>query len=88
VHVLISGRVQGVNFRSWTERKANALGLSGWVRNLPSGKVEAVFSGPAEAVEAMLAAAHDGPEFAIVEAVKVLGSADPVAGAFTIRFDR
>ena len=56
VQVRIAGRVQGVSFRVWTERRANALGLSGWVRNLANGDVEAVFSGPAEAVDAMLAA--------------------------------
>ena len=60
VQVRIAGRVQGVSFRVWTERRANALGLSGWVRNLPDGDVEAVFSGPAEAVDAMLAACREG----------------------------
>lgn len=88
VHVLISGLVQGVAFRAWTERRANALGLSGWVRNVPTGEVEAVFSGPAERVEAMLAAAREGPHGASVEKVEVLGEAAPVSGPFTIRFDR
>ena len=46
VHVLIMGRVQGVGYRAWVAREANAAGLSGWVRNLSSGDVEAVFSGP------------------------------------------
>ncbi len=92
VHVLISGRVQGVAYRAWTERRANALGLSGWVRNVDSGasggQVEAVFSGPSAAVEAMLAACHEGPDYAWVERVEVLGRAEPVTGAFTIRTDR
>jgi acylphosphatase len=54
--VQISGRVQGVGFRDWTQRTAASLGLSGWVRNLANGDVEALFSGPAEAIDAMLAA--------------------------------
>src|SRR5687768_17659563 len=43
VHVRISGQVQGVSFRDWTQRRAAALGLSGWVRNLANGDVEGVF---------------------------------------------
>ena len=88
VHVLISGLVQGVAYRAWTERRANALGLSGWVRNVPSGHVEAVFSGPREAVDAMLAAAREGPRGASVDKVEFVGTAAPVSGPFTIRYDR
>ncbi len=87
VHVLISGRVQGVAFRAWTARRADALKLSGWVRNLPDGDVEAVFSGDADAVEIMLAACQDGPPGARVTKVEV-GPAEPISGAFTIRTDR
>jgi acylphosphatase len=88
VHVRISGRVQGVSFRVWTERRANALGLSGWVRNTRDGDVEAVFSGPAEAVEAMLAACREGPRLAEVASVDILSDVPPVSGPFTIRSDR
>jgi acylphosphatase len=88
VHVLISGLVQGVAFRAWTERRANALKLSGWVRNLPDGGVEAVFSGDTEAVEMMLTACRDGPLGAQVRGVEILGPAEPLSGAFTIRTDR
>ena len=88
VHVSISGLVQGVGFRAWTERRAVALGLSGWVRNVWTGDVEAAFSGPADAVEAMLAACREGPPGARVERVEVLGPAEPVTGPFTIRTDR
>ena len=61
VHVLISGRVQGVGFRAWTVEEAEARGLRGWVRNLRSGSVEALFAGPAYAVDAMLEASRRGP---------------------------
>lgn len=86
--VHISGRVQGVGFRDWTQREANRLGLSGWVRNLANGNVEAVFSGPAEAVERMLAAARTGPRAAVVSDVKVAGEAAPAGGPFSVRYDR
>ena len=86
VHVRISGLVQGVGFRAWTERRATALGLSGWVRNTETGDVEAVFSGPAEAVEAMLAACKDGPRHSQVERIEELAPAEPPLGRFTIRY--
>jgi acylphosphatase len=87
VRVRISGRVQGVGFRAWTERRANALGLSGWARNLANGDVEAVFYGPSEAVEAMLAACREGPRLAQVERVDLLGPAEKFAGPFRTRAD-
>lgn len=83
--VRISGRVQGVGYRDWTRHKASGLGLSGWVRNLPTGEVEAVFAGPAETVESMLAACRRGPPLARVEAVTVIGPAEQATGAFAVR---
>jgi acylphosphatase len=88
VNVRISGLVQGVAFRAWTERRATALGLSGWVRNLPGGDVEAVFSGNPERVAAMLDACRDGPRLADVQNVAILGEVEPISGPFTIRYDR
>jgi acylphosphatase len=67
VHVIIFGRVHGVGFRAWTRYQAELRGLEGWVRNRRDGSVEAVFSGPAEEVEAMLSACQDGPRGAKVE---------------------
>lgn len=70
VHVIISGRVQGVWFRAWTQKKATALGLTGWVKNRPDGKVEALFSGPIEHVETMLKNCQKGPPLARVNSIQ------------------
>ena len=85
VQVRITGRVQGVGFRAWTERQANALGLSGWVRNRPDGSVEALFSGPEDAVETMLAACRQGPRLAAVDKVEAIGPGEGVRGPFEVR---
>jgi Acylphosphatases len=71
LHVLIEGRVQGVWYRGWTVEQAQALGLEGWVRNLSDGRVEALFSGPADAANAMVEACRRGPPSARVTAVSV-----------------
>lgn len=84
MHVRITGRVQGVAYRAWAQREAEALGLSGWVRNCRDGRVEAVFCGPRESVEAMIESCRAGPRLARVEDVRVLGPAEPVTGRFTI----
>jgi acylphosphatase len=57
----ISGRVQMVWFRAWTVGEAEKRGISGWVRNRKDGSVEALFSGAADAVEAMISACREGP---------------------------
>lgn len=82
VRVCISGRVQGVWFRSWTAGEAGALGLDGWVRNRRDGVVEAVFSGPADAVERMIAICHQGPPAARVAGVSVTPAPDHPAPGF------
>lgn len=68
-HVFISGRVQGVSYRYWTVTEAQSRGLSGWVRNLRDGRVEALFHGSKEAVDDMLAACYKGPVLARVSDV-------------------
>jgi acylphosphatase len=69
--LLITGRVQGVGFRFYMERKARELGLAGWVRNCRDGSVEAVIQGSAGAVDAMIAWARQGPPSAVVADVRV-----------------
>jgi len=70
-HVLVSGRVQGVFFRSETEYEAVKRNLCGWVRNLPDGSVEAVFEGEKEAVEELVEFCRRGPRGARVSNVEV-----------------
>ena len=65
-YVIMTGRVQGVGYRYWTESCARRLGLKGWVRNRKDGTVEAVFAGPADAVSAMIADCRHGPSSAQV----------------------
>jgi len=81
-HVFVSGRVQGVWFRAWTEQQAKELALSGWVRNREDGRVEAVIAGPAPAVSSMLKRLHQGPPAAKVEGVVASDWAEAVAPGF------
>jgi len=69
VRVLIEGRVQGVSMRYYTQRKANEVGVSGFVRNLSDGRVEAVFEGASEEVEAMLEWCKTGAPHARVDSI-------------------
>ncbi|MBI4720062.1 MAG: acylphosphatase [Chitinivibrionia bacterium] len=84
LHVWIEGRVQGVFFRDSTWRKALELGLTGWVRNLPDGRVEAVFQGDEEACRKALLYVHNGPPGARVSDVQHRWESD--ASIFT-RFE-
>jgi acylphosphatase len=76
---IISGRVQGVGFRYFTEATAQREGVAGWVRNLPDRSVEVVAEGDAEAVERFERAVRRGPPGARVDRVDVDVSY-PVAG--------
>jgi acylphosphatase len=71
VRVVVSGGVQGVFFRADCASRARALGLAGFVRNLPDGRVEAAFEGDSEAVERMVDWCRDGPSMARVDHVAV-----------------
>ncbi len=70
-HLMISGVVQGVTFRASTQEQALARGVKGWVTNLADGRVEAVFEGPTDAVEALVSWCHEGPPRARVDNVDV-----------------
>ena len=65
-HAIISGRVQGVFYRMETKRAADRIGVSGWVRNLKDGTVEAVFEGDQERVNDILNWCRQGPPHAAV----------------------
>lgn len=85
VSAIIRGRVQGVSYRAWTKDKAAGLGLSGHVRNLPDGSVEALFSGPTETVEQMLVLCRKGPLLARVDDIAVTeGAETPARPGFTV----
>ena len=70
-HVHVSGRVQGVFFRGETADLAYRLGLTGWVRNLPDGRVEAVFEGEKESVDQAVEFCRRGPPGAFVSDLDV-----------------
>ncbi len=83
--VVVHGYVQGVFFRDTTRRLALEHGVAGWVRNTWEGTVEAVFEGPAEAVDRLVAFAHAGPRGAAVERVEVFEEDDEGLAGFSIR---
>ena len=84
-HVLISGQVQGVCFRDACRRLALQHGVSGWVRNLPDGRVEAVLEGPPHGVHYLIEWAHHGPAAATVTGVAVREERPEGLGDFAIR---
>ena len=63
---LVSGRVQGVNYRWFAQRAAEALGLRGYVRNLPDGRVEALAEGPPPLVDSLRRELERGPRLSLV----------------------
>jgi acylphosphatase len=67
IHLIITGRVQGVGYRAWCKATADECGLSGWVRNRRDGSVEALARGGAEDIEKFVAACRQGPTFAKVD---------------------
>jgi acylphosphatase len=83
--VLISGRVQGVFFRGTCREIAVGHGVSGWVRNLPDGSVEAVFEGPADEVRRLVEWSGRGPRSAVVEDVRVQAEPPEGISGFEIR---
>jgi acylphosphatase len=84
-HVFVSGRVQGVFFRATTQETAREHGVDGWVKNLDDGRVEAVFEGPTEAIEAMIGFCHEGSPAANVTDIAVERSEPEGLEGFEIR---
>lgn len=71
LHLFITGLVQGVSYRANAARTARALGLTGWVRNLPDGRVEIHAEGAEKSLRSLLAWAHQGPAQARIDHVDV-----------------
>lgn len=70
-HIFISGRVQGVGFRHFTKTSARSLGVKGWVKNLPDGRVEAVLQGDEKLVNQLIEKCKKGPRSAYVQQIEV-----------------
>lgn len=86
MHCLVSGRVQGVFFRASTRKEARRLGIDGWVRNLPDGRVEVLACGPGDALEALRAWLNQGPPGARVDHVRIeFREADEPLSGFNVR---
>ena len=81
----VSGIVQGVFFRAETARMARGLELGGWVRNLPDGRVEAVFEGFAAGVDSAVAWCRHGPRSAVVERLEVSEETPENTSVFSVR---
>ncbi|MEN3033578.1 MAG: acylphosphatase [Aquificaceae bacterium] len=85
IRVFVEGKVQGVGFRAFTKAKATELGLNGWVKNLPDGRVEALLVGEERAVWECIMALFDGPQRAKVESLCLLKEvANDVKDGFSI----
>ena len=83
VHVVITGRVQGVGFRAFVEREAEALRLEGWVRNRRDGTVEAVFAGDEGEIQHILMELNAGPPAAAVTDVRTGPYEGPIPDGFS-----
>jgi acylphosphatase len=69
--VVVEGKVQGVGFRAWAQRKACSLGIRGWIRNLSDGRVEALLCGESSLLEEMRRLLARGPAGAEVRGIRV-----------------
>ncbi|HHC09550.1 MAG TPA: acylphosphatase [Actinobacteria bacterium] len=83
---LVGGRVQGVGFRWFAKRVADELGVAGWVRNLPDGRVAFHAEGPDDQVAAFVARLRRGPAAATVTEVSVVPAEPEGTGGFSIRY--
>jgi len=69
--IFISGRVQGVLFRDFTQKRASSLGVTGWVKNLPDGRVEVLAEGEKDKINRLIEKLRQGPRMARVEDLDV-----------------
>lgn len=83
--VVVHGHVQGVFFRETTRRRAASAGVSGWIRNLPDGRVEALFEGERDAVDRLVRFMREGPRGARVDWVDVASEEPEGLSGFQIR---
>lgn len=83
--VVAHGRVQGVFFRDSTRRRADAMGVAGWVRNRHDGGVEAVFEGDSGGVEALVEYCRRGPGRSEVERLEVTEEEPEGLSGFQVR---
>ena len=83
--IFITGKVLNVGYRAWAVRRAQALNLAGWVRNLKDGRVEILAAGDEEAVGALVEDCHTGPEFARVDTVIAEVATERLPKGFTKR---
>ncbi len=87
LHVVIEGIVQGVFFRATTTEESRKLGLTGWVKNCPDGRVEAVFEGDIDKIEKIVEWCKKGPSGAVVRNVEtILEQATGDYDSFTIKY--
>ena len=86
-HMICMGRVQGVFYRASTKRKADELGLTGWVRNLPNGDVEVMAYGEKEELEALYQWCKHGPPMAsVIQVIKVESHDHHIPEHFEVRY--
>ena len=86
VHVWVSGDVQGVGYRSFVKERASEFGIAGWVKNLPDGRVEAVFEGTPVGIAQMLTACRQGPPGSTVEGVEEREESEEGMRGFVIKY--
>lgn len=84
IRCYVSGRVQGVFYRASTRERAVRLGLSGYARNLPDGRVEVVACGDAVAIDSLIAWLREGPPQSVVAELEIEPAADPSVQGFDI----
>lgn len=84
--VFVTGKVQNCGYRDWVIRRAQALRLSGWVRNLKDGRVELLIMGDEDAADALIEACREGPPLARVDHVEAVTADERMPKGFTKRF--